>query len=70
MGRIRRGGYVFIAWKGDHDPEHVHVLKDGKLVAKWDLEKGEEIVGRANRRVRRLIRELQEEGRLWRSNGS
>ena len=38
MGKIRRGGYVFITWVGDHPPRHVHVYRDGKLVVKWDLE--------------------------------
>lgn len=37
MGKIRRGGYVFVTWKGDHAPRHVHVYRDGKLVVKWDL---------------------------------
>jgi hypothetical protein len=26
MGKIRRGGYVFITWKGDHGPPHVAAL--------------------------------------------
>jgi hypothetical protein len=28
MGRIRRGGYVFISWIGDHPPRHVQVYDD------------------------------------------
>jgi hypothetical protein len=32
VGKFRRGGYVFITWKGDHPPRHVHVYRDGKLV--------------------------------------
>ena len=39
VGRVRRGNYIFVAWKGDHGPRHVHVYKDSKLVVKWDLEK-------------------------------
>jgi hypothetical protein len=32
VGKIRRGGYLFIWWKGDHRPRHVHVHNnDGKL---------------------------------------
>jgi hypothetical protein len=27
MGKYRRGGYVFITWKGDHPPRHVHVYR-------------------------------------------
>ena len=29
MGKIRRGGYLFVWWAGDHPPRHVHVF-DGK----------------------------------------
>jgi hypothetical protein len=38
MPKVKRGGYVFLAWKGDHSPRHVHVYKDGTLIVKWDLE--------------------------------
>ena len=38
MGKIKRGGYVFISWIGDHDPKHVHVFKEGKEVVKWNIE--------------------------------
>jgi DNA-binding Xre family transcriptional regulator len=31
MPKRRRGGYVFVGWKGDHSPRHVHVFKNGKL---------------------------------------
>jgi hypothetical protein len=30
--KVRRGGYVFVSWVGDHSPRHVHVYRDGKLV--------------------------------------
>ncbi len=40
MGKVRRGGYVFVTWKGDHAPRHVHVYRDGKLVVKRGLESG------------------------------
>ncbi len=32
MGQLRRGNYVFLTWKGDHGPRHVHVYKDGKMI--------------------------------------
>jgi hypothetical protein len=64
MPRIRRGGYVFLAWKGDHDPRHVHVYRGGRLVVKWDLDGGAVMKGRASRLVRRLIAELRAEGLL------
>jgi len=64
MRKVKRGGYVFLTWKGDHLPRHVHVLKDGRLVVKWNLELGRAISGVATRRVQRLIAELEREGQL------
>ena len=64
MGKIRRGGYVFITWKGDHGPRHVHVYRDGSLVLKWDLENRTAMTGRPTRRLTALIRQLQREGVL------
>ncbi len=64
MGKIRRGGYVFLTWKGDHSPRHVHVYKDGKLVVKWNLDDGQPMKGQASARVLRLIGELVDEGEL------
>lgn len=64
MARIRRGGYVFLAWVGDHAPRHVHVYRDGKLVVKWDLDNRMPMVGEANRRILSLIDELESEDLL------
>lgn len=64
MGKIRRGNLVMVWWKGDHSPRHVHVYRDGKLVVKWDLESGVPMKGHADARVRRVLRELVEEGIL------
>ena len=64
MGKIRRGGYVFISWQGDHAPRHVHVYRDGRLVVKWDLEDHVPMWGAAPRRVLELIEELDSEGLL------
>jgi len=64
MPKIRRGGYVFVSWKGDHDPRHVHVYRGGRFVLKWDLERDSVMKGSASRRVRKLIVELQAEGLL------
>ena len=64
MARIRRGGYIFITWVGDHSPRHVHVYRDGKLVVKWDLENKMPMVGEVNRRILSLIEELEAEGLL------
>ena len=64
MSRIRRGGYIFYAWKTDHAPRHVHVYSGDRFVVKWDMEKGESMKGRSTRRLRRLIAELEDEGLL------
>jgi len=64
MGKVRREGYVFLTWKGDHSPRHVHVYKDGKLVVKWDLDNQQTMKGRASARILRLIRQLEDEGAL------
>ena len=61
LGEHRRGGYVFITWKGDHPPRHVHVYRDGALVVKWDLDNRVPMKGGATRRV---IAELEAEGVL------
>ena len=64
MTKVRRGGYVFLTWKGDHPPRHVHVVRDGRLVVKWDLALGRPMLGSATGRLAALIRELQKEGLL------
>lgn len=64
MGKIRRGGYVFVTWTGDHSPKHVHVYLDTELVVKWDLENVKPMMGQATRRIRQLIEELKAEGAL------
>jgi hypothetical protein len=64
MGKVRRGGYVFFTWKGDHPPRHVHVYRGGVLVVKWNLESQVAMSGEASRRIRRLIAELEEEDLL------
>ena len=64
MTRIRRGGYLFLTWSGDHPPRHVHVLRDGRLVLKWDLERGRPMQGVAPAKLVALVRELEREGLL------
>lgn len=64
MGKIRRGGYIFITWKSDHSPRHVHVYRDGKLVVTWDLGNKKPMKGEASRKVVELIEKLESEGRL------
>ena len=55
---------MFVSWKGDHTPRHVHVYRDGVLIVKWDLDNGKPMIGRAPRRVRLLIAELEAEDAL------
>jgi hypothetical protein len=62
--KIRRGGFVFIAWVGDHPPRHVHVFRNGKLVLKWDLDHARALEGVASHRLRKLLLALTREGRL------
>lgn len=64
MSRIRRGGYVFVTWIGDHAPRHVHVYRDSHLVVKWDLESNQPMEGAASRPLRKVIQALVEEGQL------
>lgn len=64
MGKLRRGGFIFVTWKGDHPPRHVHIYRDGRLVVKWNLEDQVAMKGKATDRILRLIAELQEEGAL------
>ena len=61
MGKFRRGNFVFLSWKGDHSPKHVHVYKSGKLVVKWDLENWQAMKGKETRRILEHIRALVRE---------
>ena len=53
-----------MTWIGDHPPRHVHVFESGRLVVKWNLERGVPMVGAVDRKILRLSGELMEEGRL------
>jgi len=64
MGRIRRGGYIFVTWKGDHSPLHVHVFKDDRLILKFNLEAMVPIDGKVTARILKLIKTLMKEGLL------
>ena len=64
MPKIRRGGYIFYTWKGDHVPRHVHVYRNGRLVVKWDLDNRKPMKGKASRRILKLIASLESEGLL------
>ena len=64
MGKIRKGNYVFLTWKGDHSPRHIHVYRDGRLIVKWDLENWQPMQGKATRRLLKIIQDLVSEGEL------
>lgn len=64
MGKLRRGGFIFVWWKGDHPPRHVHVYRNGKLVVKWDIDNKKVMKGSATRRIVNLIETLESEGML------
>jgi hypothetical protein len=64
MGKLRRGGFIFVWWKGDHPPRHVHVYRNGNVVVKWDLDNEKAMKGGATKRIIKLIEKLDSEGML------
>ncbi len=64
MGKIRRGNYTFVTYKGDHGPRHVHVYRRFKLVVKWDLENSRAMIGKPTKKILQLIGDLRREGLL------
>jgi hypothetical protein len=66
MGRIRRGGYTFVWWIGDHSPRHVHVFdKGGRLITRVNLETLRPMdIPNVERKITDTIRKLKDEGRL------
>jgi hypothetical protein len=64
MGKIRRSNYIFLTWKGDHSPRHVHVYAEGKPILKWDLDNERAMKGRPTKKIVALIHQLKEEGLL------
>jgi hypothetical protein len=66
MGKVRRGGYVFEWWIGDHDPRHIHVSKmDGRILGRVVLATKQPMdAWIPPRKVLEIIAELEKEGRL------
>lgn len=64
MGRTRRGGYIFFTAKGDHSPRHVHIYRDNRLVAKFDLDRWKPMIGNIDRRIQQALEELVKEKKL------
>jgi len=64
MGKIRRGGYIIYFWIGDHEPRHIHVLKEGKFIAKVRLSDLAILEGRLNKRLLKILESLKRERRI------
>ena len=64
MGRIRRGGYLIEWWIGDHSPKHVHVYRDGRLVAKVEVPGMLILSGKVTKRLRKILEKLIQEKRI------
>ena len=58
MGRVRRGGYLIEWWIGDHAPKHVHVYRDGHLIAKVEIPGMLILDGKVNRKLKNIITQL------------
>ena len=66
MGKIRRGGYIIIWWKGDHLPRHVHVkTARGKKLGRLQINPIRALEGWIpDRKLVEVIAQLKREGRL------
>jgi hypothetical protein len=64
MGKLKRGGYIFVSWKGDHLPRHTHIFSNHGLVAKFDLENWKLMEGKLNKKITQSLLELRKEGKL------
>jgi hypothetical protein len=64
MGKTSRGNYVFVTWKGNHSPHHVHVYRDGNLIVKWDIDHWRPMKGQAGKKILKLISDLLQEGEI------
>jgi len=53
-----------VTWVGDHSPRHLHVYRDGRLVVKWDLDRGQAMESADPAPVRKFLAELVEESLL------
>jgi hypothetical protein len=64
MGRIKRGGYIIDSWIGDHLPKHVHIYKNGRLVAKVEIPSFLVLEGSVNRQLKTILASLRKDGLL------
>lgn len=61
---MRRGGYLIDWWIGDHEPKHVHIYKNGRLVAKVEVPSLVILTGGLNRKLKKILAELVEENKI------
>jgi hypothetical protein len=66
MGRIRRGGYIFEWFIGDHGPRHVHVYDaNGRKLGRLALDNMSGLENwQPSRKLVAVLRQLQSEKRL------
>lgn len=38
MGEKKARGFTFRTYARDHPPNHVHILKGGRRIGRWDIE--------------------------------
>ena len=61
MGRIRRGGYLIEWWIGDHSPKHVHIYRDGRLIAKVEVPSLLVLTSTVNKKLRKILTDLMKD---------
>ena len=66
MGKVCRGGYLIVWWKGDHEPRHVHVKTTrGQNLGRLDITTFRGIEGWTPApKLVDIIQQLKREGRL------
>jgi hypothetical protein len=62
MPTWKAGGYVIRLYVRDHPPLHVHVFKESREVARYDLEGGRFLAGSEERHMGRVRRALRNAG--------
>ncbi len=62
MTTWKSSGYVIRSYETDHRPLHVHIFKDGREVARFDLENHELMDGSDPRHAGRIVRALKAVG--------
>ncbi|MBI2906977.1 MAG: hypothetical protein HYX92_04910 [Chloroflexi bacterium] len=59
MTRKKCRGYVFVAYKGDHPPYHIHIQREGVEIGRWDIENQRPMDGfPLNKRLRDALKKM------------